>query len=241
MSRRPRAHRPTFTPDEDQTPGGHPVAVLSHNYWMRRFAAIPRAQPPSRERTPMTIVGVAPAGSTASLSARAPTLRADDDEGADDADLGRLQAAPFWLTSWRGSRRASRDAGGSGYNVAYRQINELELKAADQRRRAVRDRSSQAPVPAARARGPSDLRSSSRRRSSCSWAWSARAAHRLRQRREPAHRRGAARQKGVAMRLAIGRSRGAIVRGSSSRELVLLRRLRHSRARRSRGQQGRCC
>src|ERR1700704_4094523 len=26
----------TFTPEDDRTPGGHPVAVLSHNYWMRR-------------------------------------------------------------------------------------------------------------------------------------------------------------------------------------------------------------
>src|SRR4051812_21558813 len=28
----------TFTPDDDRNPGGHPVAVLSHAYWMRRFA-----------------------------------------------------------------------------------------------------------------------------------------------------------------------------------------------------------
>jgi len=31
----------TFTPDDDRTPGGHPVVVLSHNYWMRRFAGDP--------------------------------------------------------------------------------------------------------------------------------------------------------------------------------------------------------
>src|SRR5262249_50211244 len=28
----------TFTPDDDRVPGGHPVAVLSHSFWERRFA-----------------------------------------------------------------------------------------------------------------------------------------------------------------------------------------------------------
>ena len=28
----------TFTQDDDRTPGGHPVAILSHTVWMRRFA-----------------------------------------------------------------------------------------------------------------------------------------------------------------------------------------------------------
>ena len=31
----------TFTPDDDRTPGGHPVVVLSHNFWTRRFAGDP--------------------------------------------------------------------------------------------------------------------------------------------------------------------------------------------------------
>ena len=30
-----------FTPDDDQTPGGHPLAVLAYDYWMRRFAGDP--------------------------------------------------------------------------------------------------------------------------------------------------------------------------------------------------------
>ncbi len=30
-----------FSPEDDRTPGGHPVAVLSHDYWRHRFAADP--------------------------------------------------------------------------------------------------------------------------------------------------------------------------------------------------------
>jgi predicted permease len=32
-----------FTPDDDRTPGAHPVVVLGHDYWTRRFAADPNA------------------------------------------------------------------------------------------------------------------------------------------------------------------------------------------------------
>jgi MacB-like periplasmic core domain len=34
-------HGRTFTADDDRIPGGHPVAVLSHSYWKRRFAFDP--------------------------------------------------------------------------------------------------------------------------------------------------------------------------------------------------------
>jgi len=32
----------TFTPDDDRTPSGHPVAILSHTYWQTRFASDPK-------------------------------------------------------------------------------------------------------------------------------------------------------------------------------------------------------
>ena len=53
-----------FTPDDDRTPGGHPVAVLSHNFWMRRFAGDPGVlnRTISLNGLPMTIVGVTPPG-----------------------------------------------------------------------------------------------------------------------------------------------------------------------------------
>src|SRR5215471_16508759 len=30
-----------FTPDDDKTPGGHPIAVISYRYWISRFARNP--------------------------------------------------------------------------------------------------------------------------------------------------------------------------------------------------------
>jgi hypothetical protein len=54
----------TLTPDDDRTPGGHPVAVLSHHFWIRRFAGDPGVlnRNISLNGLPMTIVGVTPRG-----------------------------------------------------------------------------------------------------------------------------------------------------------------------------------
>lgn len=53
----------TFLPEEDRTPGSHPVTIISHNLWTRRFGADPAVL--NRKLTvngrPFTIVGVAPA------------------------------------------------------------------------------------------------------------------------------------------------------------------------------------
>ena len=54
----------TFTADEDVTPGSHPVAVVGHALWQRRFggdsALVGRTV--RINRIPMTVIGVAPAG-----------------------------------------------------------------------------------------------------------------------------------------------------------------------------------
>ncbi len=54
----------TFTPEEDQTPGGHPVVVLGYDYWRTRFAADPSVvgQTVVVNGHNMTILGVAAAG-----------------------------------------------------------------------------------------------------------------------------------------------------------------------------------
>ena len=56
----------TFRADEDDDTGGQPVAVLSHAFWAKQFAADPRVVntvvPINGQ--PFTIIGVAPAGFT---------------------------------------------------------------------------------------------------------------------------------------------------------------------------------
>ena len=55
-----------FSSEDDRTPGAHPVVVLSHGYWTRRFAANPSVlnQTMSVNGHQLTIVGVARAGFT---------------------------------------------------------------------------------------------------------------------------------------------------------------------------------
>jgi len=52
----------TLTAEDDRIPSGHPVAVISHGYWKRRFALNPSAIGRSIriDGTPFTIVGVTP-------------------------------------------------------------------------------------------------------------------------------------------------------------------------------------
>jgi len=53
-----------FGPADDRVPGAHPLVVLGHGYWTRRFAADPGivGQTLSLNNQPMTVIGVAPAG-----------------------------------------------------------------------------------------------------------------------------------------------------------------------------------
>ena len=55
-----------FTPSDDRTPGGHPIAVISHQYWTRRLAQDPgvigRTLRVGEQQ--LEIVGVAPKGFT---------------------------------------------------------------------------------------------------------------------------------------------------------------------------------
>jgi predicted permease len=53
-----------LTEADDQTPGAHPVAVLSFNFWQRRFGADPNivGKTINLNNYPFTIIGVAPQG-----------------------------------------------------------------------------------------------------------------------------------------------------------------------------------
>jgi predicted permease len=52
----------TITEDDDKVPGAHPVVVISHRYWQRRFAADPAivGKTISLNGHPFTIIGVTP-------------------------------------------------------------------------------------------------------------------------------------------------------------------------------------
>ncbi|MGH9851385.1 MAG: ABC transporter permease, partial [Blastocatellia bacterium] len=53
-----------LTEEDDRTPGAHPVAVISFNYWQRRFGGDPQivGQTISLNNYPFTIIGVTPQG-----------------------------------------------------------------------------------------------------------------------------------------------------------------------------------
>ena len=63
MGVQPAAGR-LFSPEDDVTPGGHPVAVISYAYWQQRFAGSASivGKQVTINNTPMTIIGVAPEG-----------------------------------------------------------------------------------------------------------------------------------------------------------------------------------
>ncbi|HYK89397.1 MAG TPA: ABC transporter permease, partial [Acidobacteriota bacterium] len=61
----------TFLPEEDRKPGGHPVMVISHGLWQRRFGGDRNVVGKTVElnRRPFTIVGVAPADFNGTMGA----------------------------------------------------------------------------------------------------------------------------------------------------------------------------
>jgi predicted permease len=65
-----------FLPEEDQTPKSHPVAVLSYACWQKRFASDPAivGRTVSFNNVPFTVVGVAPKGFIGTEVAYAPEM-----------------------------------------------------------------------------------------------------------------------------------------------------------------------
>ncbi|MGO4881031.1 MAG: ABC transporter permease [Bryobacteraceae bacterium] len=65
-----------LTPEDDGAPGAHPVVMLSHDYWVRRFAGEPGVlnAKVAINGHPMVVVGVAPGGFRGVLSGQSPDL-----------------------------------------------------------------------------------------------------------------------------------------------------------------------
>jgi predicted permease len=123
-----------LTPDDDRTPGAHPVAVLSHSYWQRRFAGASTVlnQVITINSTPVTIVGVAPPGFAGVAAAQTTDLfmplmmKAQVTPTWDDLDNRRSR----WLNViGRLQSGVTPDAAKARLDVLYQQINEYELQA----------------------------------------------------------------------------------------------------------------
>jgi predicted permease len=123
-----------FTAADDRTPGGHPVAVLSHGYWLRRFGGDPSVL----NRTlvanghPLTIVGVsAPGFNGLQVGGNADLMvplmmKAQMTPTWNDLDNRRSR----WLTVLGRLRPGvSPEQAEVQLNVLYRQINQQEMEA----------------------------------------------------------------------------------------------------------------
>ena len=123
-----------FNAADDQTPGGHPIALLSYGYWMRRFGGDPGVlhQSITVNGHPLTIVGVTVQGFTGLQVGQvsdvmAPMMmKAQMTPTWNDLDNRRSRWLNVFARLKPGVSRTQADA---AMNVIYRQINAQEIQA----------------------------------------------------------------------------------------------------------------
>jgi predicted permease len=122
-----------FNAADDRTPGAHPVAVLSHGYWTRRFGGDPAVlhQSVTVNGHPLTIVGVSAPGFTGlqvgiAADVMVPMMmKAQMTPTWNDLDNRRSR----WLNVMaRLKPGVSPEQAATAMNVLYRQINEAEIQ-----------------------------------------------------------------------------------------------------------------
>jgi predicted permease len=95
----------TFLPDEDKTPGGNAVAVLSHSLWTRQFGSDPGliGKALTFNGIPFTVIGVAPPNFKGTFSLAGPDLVWVPLSMRDQLAVGQLrQFAPSRRFRWLG-------------------------------------------------------------------------------------------------------------------------------------------
>ncbi|MCA1586508.1 MAG: ABC transporter permease [Acidobacteria bacterium] len=121
-----------LTPGDDRVPGAHPVAMIGYGYWQRRFAGDPSVlnQVITINNTPMTIVGITPPTFAGIMSVAAPDVFV--------TMMMKAQMTPTWndldnrRSRWvnvvgRLKPGLTADAAKAQLDVVYQQINEAEL------------------------------------------------------------------------------------------------------------------
>jgi predicted permease len=217
-----------LTPDDDRAPGAHPVAVVSHDYWIRRFGGDTTIlnRVVALNGHPMTIVGVVEPGFTGIVVGEAPDvmvpimMKAEMTPTWNDLENRRSR----WLTLVaRLKPGMDLQRAEAAMNVMYRQINEQEVKLTEGFSASFKERFvSKHLFLKPGQKGGSDLRTqfSTPIRVLMGMVGlvlliaCANVANLL-------LARGAARQKEVAIRLALGASRGAIIRQRLVESLLL--------------------
>jgi predicted permease len=123
----------SITPDDDRRPGGHPIVMLSFDYWQRRHGGSPGVlnQSVTINSTSMTIVGVAPRGFAGVAATQSPDLfiplmmKAEITPTWNDLDNRRSR----WVNLvGRLKPGLTAEAAKVRLDVTYQQINEFELK-----------------------------------------------------------------------------------------------------------------